>query len=59
MKRKYDYLILGAGLNQIYFKYKILTNDENNVIFERRLAEYKYYNMHNVIDSALKLTKSI
>ena len=33
--------------------YKGLSKQVNNVIFGGRLAEYKYYDMHQVIDSAL------
>lgn len=34
-------------------KYKSLASSEHNVIFGGRLAEYKYYDMHQVIKSAL------
>jgi len=37
-----------------YKKYKSLADKEKNVIFGGRLAEYKYYDMHQVIASALK-----
>lgn len=40
--------------NEMYSKYKELADKETNVIFGGRLAEYKYYDMHNVIDQALK-----
>lgn len=40
--------------NEIYNKYKELADKENSVIFGGRLAEYKYYDMHNVIEQALK-----
>lgn len=40
--------------NRIYSNYKSLANDSNNVIFGGRLAEYKYYDMHQIIASALK-----
>lgn len=43
--------------NKIYKKYKELADNEENIIFGGRLAEYKYYDMHNVIDSALKCVK--
>lgn len=39
--------------NAIYQKYKELGEKESNVIFGGRLAEYKYYDMHQVIASAL------
>jgi len=45
--------------NQKYDLYKSLADSEKNVIFGGRLAEYKYYDMHQVIDSALKKIKSI
>lgn len=40
--------------NEIYKKYKELASQEKNVIFGGRLATYKYYDMHQVIGSALK-----
>jgi UDP-galactopyranose mutase len=38
-------------------KYKNRANKEANVIFGGRLATYKYYDMHQVIDSALAQVK--
>jgi len=38
----------------IYLKYKNIADQEKNVIFGGRLAEYKYYDMHQVINSSLK-----
>lgn len=38
----------------IYIKYKLLADKEHNVIFGGRLGMYKYFDMHNVIDEALK-----
>ena len=38
---------------KIYKKYKVLTDNEKRVIFGGRLAEYKYYDMHQVIGSVL------
>lgn len=43
--------------NAIYNKYKELANKETDVIFGGRLADYKYYDMHNVIEEALKCVK--
>jgi UDP-galactopyranose mutase len=43
--------------NQIYQKYKNLSNNLPNIIFGGRLAEYKYYDMHQVIESALNKVK--
>jgi UDP-galactopyranose mutase len=41
--------------NAVYKKYKALANKESNVIFGGRLAEYTYYDMHQVIEQAMKL----
>ncbi|RQN02450.1 UDP-galactopyranose mutase [Clostridium butyricum] len=43
--------------NAMYNKYKELADGETNVIFGGRLAEYKYYDMHNVIEQVLKCVK--
>lgn len=40
--------------NAMYHHYKQLADKEANVIFGGRLAEYKYYDMAPVIESALK-----
>jgi UDP-galactopyranose mutase len=39
--------------NKVYEQYKNLADHENNVIFGGRLATYKYYDMHHVIEQAL------
>jgi UDP-galactopyranose mutase len=41
----------------VFNKYKALAASEPNVIFGGRLAEYRYYDMHQVIGSALKKVK--
>jgi UDP-galactopyranose mutase len=38
----------------VYKQYELLADKEINVIFGGRLAEYRYYDMHQVIGSALK-----
>lgn len=43
--------------NQIYSKYRKESETLNNFIFGGRLAEYKYYDMHQVIASALSKAK--
>lgn len=43
--------------NSMYDKYKELADKESKVIFGGRLAEYKYYDMHNVIEQALNCVK--
>lgn len=40
--------------NDLFIKYRDLADKETNVIFGGRLAEYKYYDMHQIIASALK-----
>jgi UDP-galactopyranose mutase len=40
--------------NDLFNRYKELSKNESNVIFGGRLAEYRYYDMHQVIASALK-----
>lgn len=45
--------------NSKYLQYKNLANSEENIIFGGRLAEYKYYDMHQVIESALNFTKQL
>jgi UDP-galactopyranose mutase len=45
--------------NDKYSKYLELANSLENVYFGGRLAEYKYYDMDDVIESALNKVKSI
>lgn len=40
--------------SKIYNQYKQISLDEKNVFFGGRLAEYKYYDMHQIVGSALK-----
>lgn len=39
--------------NLLYQKYKELSEKEENVIFGGRLAEYKYYDMHQIVEKAI------
>lgn len=43
----------------LYAKYKALAQNEKNVMFGGRLAEYKYYDMDKVIESALDMTDKV
>lgn len=43
--------------NEMYRKYKNLVDSQSNVIFGGRLSEYKYYDMHQIIGSALTKIK--
>ena len=45
--------------NQCYLKYKELAEKQKRVIFGGRLGEYKYYNMDDVIESALDMLKNL
>ena len=40
--------------NKLYQQYKEMADKETNVIFGGRLAEYKYYDMDDTIEAALK-----
>lgn len=44
---------------ELFQKYKNLADSEENVIFGGRLAEYKYYDMDKVIESALNKVADI
>jgi UDP-galactopyranose mutase len=44
---------------EMFKQYRTLSQKEENVIFGGRLAEYKYYDMHQVIGSALVTAKSV
>ncbi len=51
---EYYYPVNDQKNTSTYTKYKNLKSEVDNVIFGGRLAEYKYYDMHQVIASALK-----
>jgi len=38
---------------------KKYSDSENNIFFGGRLAEYKYYDMHQVIESALNFVEKL
>lgn len=40
--------------NELYAKYKVLADGKSNVIFGGRLAQYKYFDMHNIIAEVLE-----
>lgn len=44
--------------NELYARYKELADKEDKVIFGGRLGMYKYFDMHHVIDEALKCAKN-
>lgn len=43
--------------NKLYEKYKELSSKDKNVIFGGRLGQYKYYDMHKVIEEALNTVR--
>ena len=45
--------------NSIYNNYKEKAEALENVIFGGRLAEYKYYDMHQIVGSALVKNEKI
>lgn len=45
--------------NKLFKQYEKLSQADSNVIFGGRLAEYKYYDMHQVIGAALSVTKNM
>lgn len=45
--------------NQLFRKYSGLADQLENVIFGGRLAEYKYYDMHQVVAASLKKAKDL
>ena len=51
------YPVNNSRNNELYDKYRMLTKEEDKVIFGGRLCEYKYYDMDKVIESALKRAK--
>lgn len=47
------YPVNDAKNSELYQKYKALANQEENVIFGGRLAEYKYYDMAPVVEKVM------
>lgn len=45
--------------NRIYNQYKELADQEKSIIFGGRLAEYKYYDMHQIIERALTTVREL
>jgi len=53
------YPIGDVNNSEILKKYEHLASDESNVVFGGRLAEYKYFDMHQVIGSAFSKAKRL
>ncbi|MEX0636165.1 MAG: UDP-galactopyranose mutase [Ferruginibacter sp.] len=51
------YYPVNDEFNKCFKKYQAMAEQEADVIFGGRLAEYKYYDMHQVIASALVTAK--
>lgn len=45
--------------SQLYQQYKFLADQEENVLFGGRLAEYKYYDMDDIVEKALGIDINI
>ena len=45
--------------SELYAKYKALADAQTKVIFGGRLAEYKYYDMHKVIERAMEMMDNL
>ena len=59
-KSKEPYYPVNDNLNNSkYSQYKEISDSLESVYFGGRLAEYKYYDMHQVIESALNFVRSI
>ena len=57
-KDKEPYYPINNDKNDLlYEKYKELASKDENIIFGGRLGQYKYYDMHKVIEEALKCVK--
>ncbi|MCK3686156.1 UDP-galactopyranose mutase [Maribellus sp. YY47] len=57
---KEPYYPINDAKNQaIYEMYLKLSKENNNIIFGGRLAEYKYYDMHQVIEKALDKAQQV
>lgn len=58
MEGSEPYYPVNDGKNtSLYLRYKELADKEENVIFGGRLAEYKYYDMHHIVEKALNYFK--
>jgi len=44
--------------NDLFLKYRALAEQESDVFFGGRLGEYKYYDMHQIIDRALTMVET-
>ena len=59
-RNREPYYPIGSEKNKLlYAKYYDLSKQTNDVFFGGRLGEYQYYDMHQVVGSAMKLAKSI
>jgi UDP-galactopyranose mutase len=52
------YPVNDASNNALFERYKSLAAQEKNVFFGGRLGEYKYYDMHQIIERALSMVEA-
>jgi len=53
------YPVLTPENQEMYLRYKALAEAERDVVFVGRLAQYRYYNMDQVVAAALKMAEDI
>ena len=53
------YPVNNEANNNLYQKYEELSKSDADVIFGGRLGRYKYYDMHVVVEEALKLVETL
>lgn len=53
------YPVNDAKNQELFARYKVLADSEENTLFGGRLAEYKYYDMDKVIESALDTVEKV
>jgi UDP-galactopyranose mutase len=53
------YPVPRAENETLYKRYRALAAREGNVVFVGRLAQYRYYNMDQVVAAALKTAQNI
>ena len=54
IKKEPYYPINNSINNKVYKKYQKLASNQTKVIFGGRLAEYKYYDMHHIIEKSIE-----
>lgn len=53
------YPVPSSANEALYKRYRALAEQEKNVTFVGRLAQYRYYNMDQVVGAALKAARNV